>query len=115
LGRLSDLSRKRTSTDFDPFRGELEKFLEAGISGNKAKTATRGFGVRYSQPGKQSVSTYGASPATDATRTAASRADSRGIPIIAAKLTGTRERSNAPKTRLKPVTYGLTVFEPGYM
>ena len=75
MGRLADLGVRRTAADLDPLRGELEKIFERELSGDAAKTATRGFGVGDSQPRKQSVSADGASPATDATRTAATGAD----------------------------------------
>ncbi len=93
---------KRTAADFDPLRCELEKILAQAISGNTAKTAIRGFGVGDSQPGKQSVSADGASPATDATRTTATRALARGIPFTDAKLAGAGGSSNAPQAGAEP-------------
>jgi len=102
LGRLADLGVKCTAADLDPLRGELEAIFERELSGSTAKTATRAFGVGDSQPGKQSVSEDGESPATDATRTAATVADARRIPFTDAELAGARGRSNAPKTAAEP-------------
>ncbi len=101
LGRLADLGVKRTAADLDSLRSELEKIFEREFSGDTAKTATRGFGVGDSQPGKQSVSAYGASPATDATRTAATGADAWGVPFTDAKLAGAGS-SNAGQVAAEP-------------
>jgi hypothetical protein len=42
---LADPGARLTAAGLDPLRGELEKILEQGFSGNTAKTGTRGFGV----------------------------------------------------------------------
>ena len=99
---MADLGVKRTAADLDSLRSELEKIFEREFSGDTAKTVTRGFGVGDSQPGKQSVSADGASPATDATRTAATGADAWGVPFTDAKLAGAGSSSNAGQVAAEP-------------
>ena len=87
--------------DLDPLRGELEKIFERKLSRDSAKPETRGFGVGDSQPGKQSVSADGASPATYATRTAA-RGRRKGNPSTGANLSRACTSINVPLTEDEP-------------